>query len=253
MSNGAIRSRRDRCFWLPVRIFFTVVVGIVLFLVVTSFEHLITSERESAALAVAAMRSPAEAMENAEAWLLDEQHPDERIDFSLYRDLLLAALAHQDSEVRNAANQSIARVLHSNLACANDLKKELASMPTQVFIMTSDADASAGRDIAQKLKRREGVIVTQETLDPEKISKTEVLCYDHDADNCKQTAQSVINLLQEEGFEVSGPTQKDPGATLFKKRIEVILAVKMKSETATLSPLQKTKGKASKKKSSKKK
>jgi hypothetical protein len=140
------------------------------------------------------------------------------------------ALSRQDPEVRNAANQSIATVLNSNLAFADDLKKELASMPTQVFVVTSHAGEDRGLDIEQKLKRRETVVVTHETRDPKikEINKTEVFCYDQDA--CKQAAQSVFNLLQEEGFKVNGPTPRDAGTTLFKKRVEVVLADEKKSE-----------------------
>lgn len=221
----AQRPRRSKYFWLPVWIFLAVCAGAgSLVLVVQTMQEQGSAE-ESSALAIAAMRSPTDALEKAEARLLDK-----RIDFSIYRDLLRVALSRQEPEVRNAANQSIARVLNSNLAFADDLKKELASMPTQVFVVTSDAGVGRGKDIEQKLKRRETVVVTRETRDPKikEISKTEVFCYDQDA--CKQTAQSVFNLLKDEGFEVYGPTQRDAGASLFKNWVEVVLADEKKSE-----------------------
>lgn len=219
--------RRSKYFWLPVWIFLTACLGAAL---VGLGAHIIEeqwSAQESSALAIAAMRSPTEALEAAEQLLLEK-----RVDFSLYRDLLKVALSQQDPELRNSANQSITRVLSSNLAFADDLKKVLSSMPTQVFIITSDAGTSVGHDIEQKLKRRETVLVTHETRDPriKEINKTEVFCYDPDGSACKQTAKGLVNLLQEEGFDVIEQPLQAASASAFKNRVEVILADVKKAE-----------------------
>jgi hypothetical protein len=175
------------------------------------------ADADKNALAADSMGNPRFALVEAERELLDD-----RIDFTVYRNLLREALSRADPEVRSAAYQSIHHVLAADRGCSDALKKELASMPTQVFIRTSDQGASAAQDIEQKLKRRDTAVVIQETQSPgAKISKTEVLCYDQRV--CKESGQLVVNLLREEGYDASGPTPKDDESS-YANRVDVQLA-----------------------------
>ncbi len=209
---------RSKNFWTPIWITAVIGAGGIAFSVGQYLTQQQWAEADKNALAVDSMSSPRFALAEAERQLLDE-----RIDFAVYRDLLRGALGRADPEVRSAAYQSIHRVLAAGRGCSDALKKELASMPTQVFIRASDQGASAAQDIEQKLKRRDTAVVIQETQNPSnKISKTEVLCYDQDV--CKQSGQSVVNLLREEGYDASGPTQKDGTESSYTNRIDIQLA-----------------------------
>ena len=211
------KPHRSKSFWTPIWITGIICVGGIAFSVGQYLTQQQWAEADNNALAADSMENPRYALAEAERELLDD-----RIDFPLYRDLLRGALNWADPEVRSAAYQSIHRVLASGRGCANALKKELASMPTQVFIRTSDQDASAAQDVEQKLKRRDTAVVILETQNPgAKISKTEVLCYDQHV--CKESGQSVVNLLHEEGYDASGPTQMD-GAESYANRVDVQLA-----------------------------
>jgi hypothetical protein len=210
------KPRRSKNFWTPIWITAVGCAGVTAFLLGQYLIQQQWDDDSKAAIAVDAMRSPSEALEEAERQLMAD-----RIDFSVYRDLLRAAARRTDSEVRNAAYRSIHAVLASDRGYADLLKKELASWPTQVFIVATRGSASDAEDIEQKLKRRETAMVIQ---DPsvKAISKTQVLC--HDQDVCKQAAPSVINLLHEEGYEVEEPKLGDASTTPLNNWIEIELA-----------------------------
>ncbi len=212
------KPRRSKNFWTPIWITAIIIVGGIAFSVGEYLTQQQWANSEQNALAVNSMNNPRFALAEAERQLLDD-----RIDFAVYRDLLRGALGRADPEVRSAAYQSIHRVLAAGRGCSEALKRELASMPTQVFIRTSDHGGSAAQDIEQKLKRRDTAVVIQETQNPNnKIAKTQVLCYDQDV--CKQSGQAVVNLLQEEGYDASGPTLKDGAESSYVNRIDVQLA-----------------------------
>ena len=218
------KPRRSRNFWTPIWIAAMVSAGGIAFTAGQYLTEQQWADADQNALAVDSMSSPRFALAEAERQLLDD-----RIGFAVYRDLLRGALGRPDPEVRSAAYQSIHRVLAAGRGCSDALKKELASMPTQVFIRATDQGASAAQDIEQKLKRRDTAVVIQEAQNPSsKISKTEVLCYDQDV--CKQSGQSVVNLLREEGYDASGPTQKDGTESSYTNRIDIQLA-EMKAST----------------------
>ena len=228
------RPRRDRSFWAPVWIFIAFCAVFAAYLLGVHVEHGRWLKAENAALAIAAIQSPVDALDKADALLMKET-----IDFPLYSDLVRKALSQQDARVRNAANLSMARVLDSGRAFAGDLKKELAAMPTQVFIVTSEAGASKGLDFEKKLKSRgEKVEVIRETREPNTKApgktRTEVFCFDDDT--CKQTALSVTGILREEGVDFEGPTHEEAGARLFNKQVEINFADEKVSEPNNPAP-----------------
>jgi hypothetical protein len=206
------RACRIIRFWTPVFVFAAVAGGIGLFQYGQLTKEAERSGEDKATLAVTAMRSPSEALEDAERQLMAD-----RIDFPVYRDLVQAALSRRDSEVRNVAYQSIQRVLASGRTSGERLKKWLPSLPTEVFIMTSNKNAA--QDIEEKLKRRDTDVVIQEDGKP--ISKTQVFCYDQDV--CKQTAPSLLSVLREEGYEVDQAKLSD-GTAASANRIDIQLA-----------------------------
>ncbi len=206
------RTRRPKGFWAPVLVFGAVVGGIGCFYFGQNTKEEQRSSEDKTTLAVTAMRSPSEALENAERQLMAD-----RIDLPVYRDLLQAALSRSEYEVRNAAYQSIRRVVASGRAYGEHLKKWLPSLPTEVFITTSDKGAA--QDIEERLKRRDTNVVIQEDGKP--VRKTRVFCYDQDV--CKQTAPSVVNLLREAGYEVEQATLGEASAT-SSNRIDIHLA-----------------------------
>lgn len=210
------KPRRSANFWTPIWITAIGCASVVAFLLGQYVIQQQWGDESKAVLAIEAMRSPSDALEEAERQLLAD-----RIDYSIYRDLLREALSRTDPEVRNAAYRSIHAVLASDRGYADLLKKELAALPTQVFIVATRESASDAQDIEQKLMRRETAMVIQ---DPsvKAIAKTQVLC--HDQDVCKQTAPSVINLLHEEGYEVEEPKLGDASTTPLNNWIEIQLA-----------------------------
>ncbi|MFZ0841079.1 MAG: hypothetical protein WAM77_26750 [Xanthobacteraceae bacterium] len=188
-------------------------------------------KREGADLAVRAMSSPSGLLEEAEKRL-----EDGRIAFSVYSDLLEVALDQQDADVRATAFKTMDKLLASRLAFAGDLQRWLASMPPQVFITTTGG--SHGSDLEKELKFRGMHVIVKNTDRPKEVTKTAVFCYDPDP--CQQTAHSVVDLLQEEGYAVAKPTppengfgvtaQDDDATKLFnKKLIDIVLADEKKS------------------------
>lgn len=211
------KSGRSKHFWTPIWITAIGCAGVGAFLLGQDWMQQQWDDNSRAILAVEAMRSPAEALEDAERQLLAD-----RIDFWVYRDLLRVALSRTDSDVRNAAYRSIHTVLTSDRdGYANLLKSELKSMPAQVFIVATKESAPAAQDIEQKLKMRETAMVIQDPT-VKAIGQTQVLC--HDQDVCKQTAPSVVDLLHEEGYQVDEPKPGDSSATPLNNWIEIELA-----------------------------
>jgi hypothetical protein len=206
------RPRRSIGFWAPVLVFGAVVGGIGSFYYGQLTKEAQRAGEDKTTLAVMAMRSPSEALESAERQLMAD-----RIDFSVYRDLLQAALSRSDYQVRNVAYQSIHRVAVSGRGYGERLKKWLPSLPTEVFITTSDKGAV--QDVEEKLKRRGSNVVIQEDGRP--IRKTQVFCYDQDV--CKQTAPSVVNLLREAGYSVE-QAKLGEGIATSSNRIDIQLA-----------------------------
>ena len=217
---GDKRPRYSKYFWVPIWILLAgcaIAGSFLLGGIVIEQQRLLD---DNADLAVEATHNLSGALIEATERLTEKTK--KHIEFPLYLNLLQEALGGKDSEVRDAAYQSINMVLNSHLALAKDLKGALASMPTQIFIVTSKEGASAGENFEQKLKNRMSAVVIPETRDVE-ISNTEVHCYDSDV--CNQTVPAVINLLKEEGYDVSDvrdPTKPEEGAP-FKNRIEIIL------------------------------
>jgi hypothetical protein len=233
--SGAARPGNSKYFWTPVLVIALGCAGVAL---VELTDYLNQKEQfiqDANDLTVRAMGSRSDALKVAE-----ERLEAGRIGFSLYRNLLKNALSQQDPDEHVAALESMDKLFASGLAFAKDLRKDLASWPTQVLITTTEAGGSVGSNIEKELKIRGIPVVLQKTGDQKGISKTEVFCYEQNA--CKQTAQSVIDVLQEKGYPVAKATtpadgvdsaestQNDDAAKLLKKkRIEIVLANEEKS------------------------
>lgn len=227
--NKPSAPRRNKSFWWPVWITLT---GLVAAALLGWGGHLVEeqwTQSQEAELVVAAMRSPTYAIEDAENRLLEK-----RIDFSLYRDILRVALTRDDPDLRNAAISSMSRVLNSNLAFAKDLKKELDLMPVQVFLVTPGNDRAESLNVEHKLKLGEIASIIHEKRDQtlRRVEKAEVLCFSREV--CKQTGQTIANLLRQEGFEVDSEAPKliDSGPDWLKKRVDVIFPDLKKAEEA---------------------
>ncbi len=227
------RPRTSRHFWLPVWIAVLGCAGAALYMLGGEASNQEWLRKKSADLAVRAMSDPAGALGEAEKSLESGD-----IDFSLYSRLLEVALGQTDANVRASAFRSMDKLLASGRAYANDLRNEVASMPPQVLIATTESRASAASGVERELKMRGMDVFVVKTSDPNGASKTEVRCYD--PDSCRQTAQTVVDVLQESGYAVAKPTPPDNGAApddqgaqLFnKKRIEIALADDRKSATS---------------------
>ena len=233
---GAARPRKSNYFWTPVYAALLACAGVLLFEVSEYQNQQERSIEDANDLAVRAMGNPSEALKVAEQRL-----EAGRIDFPLYRDMLKKALSQQDPDVHVAAFESMDKLLALKLASAKDLRNDLASWPAQVLITTTEAGGSAGTNIEAELKIRGIPVVVQKTGYPKEISKTEVYCYE--PDTCKQTAQSVVDVLQEKGYPIAkpiqpgdgldsvGPAENDNAEKLFQmKRIEIVLADDKKSQ-----------------------
>jgi hypothetical protein len=196
-------------------------------------------------LAVAAMRSPGDALNMAE-----EGVEKDRLDFPVYRGLLTSALSREDGDARGMALKSIANVLAYGGAFSNDLQKWFQSKPPQVFIyVRKDADEAVGQALEEELKQHGMDVIGRGARDPSKITKTEVFCYDEVV--CNQSAQFVVNLLQGQGYKAEGPTkdktynvvvptdvalstQRNEAVMLLNKsRIDVVLAEAKNTQVAS--------------------
>jgi hypothetical protein len=204
--------RRSTLFWAPVFIFAAVAGGVGIFEYGQVTEERERSGADHVMLAVTAVRDPADALQVAERQLVSGT-----IEFGVYRDLLQAALSRSDYQLDNAAYGSIQRVLANGRSSGERLKKWLPSLPTEVFITTSDKDAA--HDIEQKLKRPGTDVVIAAAGKP--FGKTQVSCYDQDV--CKQTAPAVVNLLHEQGYDVD-PVKVSDGSAGLGNRIDIQLA-----------------------------
>ncbi len=226
----AERPRSTKSFWAPVWIISLGCAGVLLF----EFGGYLTQQEwlkaDNADLTVRAMSSPSDALRVAEQRL-----EAGRVDFALYRDLLKKALSQHNPDVSAAAFESMDKLLASNLAFADDLRRDLASWPPQVLITTTEAGGSVGSTIETELKLRGMEVFVRATGDPKALNKTQVFCYEQGA--CTKAAQSVVDVLQEKGYAVAkaappgdgfgadGKTQYDEAAKLYdKKRIEIVLA-----------------------------
>jgi hypothetical protein len=126
----------------------------------------------------------------------------DRLEFSVYRNLLHAALTDQDS--RPAAFNSIRDVLGFGGAFADDLKADLKAMAPQVVMVTTanPAGVSAGDSLGDDLKSIGLSVATRQKLDPAQINASKVSCYSADA--CKD-AKTLVTLLRARGYEVGDP------------------------------------------------
>jgi putative peptidoglycan binding protein len=193
------RTRRPKGFWTPVLVF-TALVGI--FTVFGFGDFLSDQQWESEyrdRLAVAAMRSPGDALNMAE-----EGVEQGRLDFPVYRELLASALSREDGDARGMALKSMASVLAYGGAFSNDLRKWFQSKPPQVFIyVRKDIDESVARTLEEELKQHGMDVVGRGAYEPNNITKTVVFCYEETV--CNQSAQFVVNLLLGRGYEAEGP------------------------------------------------
>jgi hypothetical protein len=126
----------------------------------------------------------------------------DRIEFSVYRNLLHAGLTNQDS--RPAAFDSIRDVLGYGGAFADDLKADLKAMAPQVVMATTtnQAGVSAGDSLGDDLKAIGLAVATRQKLDPRQINESKVSCYSADA--CKD-AKTLVTLLRARGYDVRDP------------------------------------------------
>lgn len=232
--SGAARPGNSKYFWTPVLIAALGCAGVALVQITDYLDQKERSIQDAEDLAVRAMGSRSDALKVAEQRL-----EGGRISFSLYRDLLKSALRQQDPDEQVAAQESMDKLLSSGLAFAKDLRTDLASWPTEVLITATEAGGIAGSNIEKGLKIR-GIPVVLQTSNTKGAGKTAVLCYEQKA--CKQTGQSVLDVLQENGYPVAEATlpkdgfdaaesaQTDDAAKLLKKkRIEIVLADQEKS------------------------
>ena len=162
----------------------------------------------------------------------------DRIEFSVYHNLLHAALTEQAS--RPAAFDSIRDVLAYGGAFAEDLKADLKAMAPQVVMITttSQAGVSAADALGDDLKAIGMAVATRQTLDPGQINGSKVSCYS--ADTCKD-AKSLVTLLRARGYDVGEPDTSsrsednsgDVAATLYRaKVIQVALMDPKQSQSA---------------------
>ena len=236
--SGTARPQNSTSFWMPVLIVALGCAGVALVQITDYLNQNERSMQDASDLTVRAMGSRSDVLRVAE-----ERLEAGRIGFSVYRDLLRAALTQEDPDEQLAAFESMDKLFASGLAFAKDLRKDLASWPAQVLITTTEAGGSVGSNIEKELKLRGMDVIVQKSGDPKGMIKTEVRC--HEQNVCKQNTQAVIDVLQQEGYPVAKatgpgdgddaaePTQNDAAANLFqKKRIEIVLAEEKKSAPA---------------------
>jgi hypothetical protein len=220
---GDKKPRGARNFYAPVWI------TVAVFAVVLSFMlggYMVEDQRshdDSSELALSAMKGPRYTLMEAAQRL-----EDGRIEFPLYRDLLKAALNQPDDSLRPAVIESAAVVLNVKNRFADYLKDEFKPQRPRVVVTTADAAAFAGGNIERDLNRLGWDVRFQKPQDPKQTLKTEVRCYDNEA--CTQTAQSVVYVLQANGYDVGSWVKNkdekfDEATTLFNKSlINVVLA-----------------------------
>ena len=148
----------------------------------------------------------------------------DRIEFSVYRHLLHAALTEQAS--RPAAFDSIRDVLAYRGAFAEDLKADLKAMAPQVVMVTttSQAGLSAADALGDDLKAIGMAVATRQKLERGQINGSKVSCYS--ADTCKD-AKSLVTLLRARGYDVGEPDTSsrsednsgDVAATLYRAKV----------------------------------
>ena len=189
-------------------------------------------------LAVAAMRSPGDALNMAE----DGVEKD-FLRFPVYRDLVASALSREDGDARGMALNSIAKVLAYDDAFSNDLRAWFKSKPPQVFIYArKDIDRSVGQALEQELKQHGMDVVGRGAHEPNSITKTVVYCFEENV--CNQSARLVVSLLQGQGYEAEGPTKTygaPPESTkgheammlVNQSRIDVVLALPQNTQLAS--------------------
>ncbi len=165
----------------------------------------------------------------------------DRIEFSVYRHLLHAALTEQAS--RPAAFDSIRDVLAYGGAFAEDLKADLKAMAPQVVMVTttSQAGLSAADALGDDLKAIGMAVATRQKLEPGQINGSKVSCYS--ADTCKD-AKSLVTLLRARGYQVSeadtsirSEENSDIAASLYgAKVIRVALMDPKQTQSAAATP-----------------
>jgi hypothetical protein len=118
MSNdlGAKRPQYSKYFWAPVYIVLGCCFTFAVFLLGAYTVEEQRSNEYLDRLAVYGIQAPILALSEAEKGVRDNE-----IEFPVYRDLLDAALRRQDADARNAAFQSIAKVLSPGDSFSHDL------------------------------------------------------------------------------------------------------------------------------------
>jgi hypothetical protein len=195
------RLKHPKSFWTPVWICAALGVLVTVFVLGDSLSDQRWESEYKDRLAVAAMRSPGDALNMAE-----EGVKKGRLDFPVYRDLLASALSREDGDARGMALTSMANVLAYGNAFSSELRTWVRSKPPQVFIyVRKDIDESVGRTLEEELKQHGMDVVGRGAHEPNNIAKTVVFCYEETV--CNQSAQFVVNLLRGQGYEAEGPTK----------------------------------------------
>ncbi|TGQ35035.1 peptidoglycan-binding domain-containing protein [Mesorhizobium sp. M00.F.Ca.ET.216.01.1.1] len=195
------RRKYPKHFWTPVWVCIAFVVLASIYELGDYFRDQVWKGEYRDRLAVAAMRSPGDALNMAE----DGVEKD-FIQFPVYRDLLASALSRGDGDARGMALNSIANVLAYGGVFSDDLRTWFHSKPPQVFIYArKDIDQSVGQTLEEELKQHGMDVVGRGAREPDKITKTVVYCYEENV--CNQSARLVVSLLQGQGYEAEGPTQ----------------------------------------------
>jgi hypothetical protein len=168
----------------------------------------------------------------------------DRIEFTVYRNLLRAALAEQSSGARRVAFRSIRDVLQYGGGFADDLRAELQSMAPQIFLITSTnpAGKQAGDSLADELRNAGMAIAGRESLDPAQISESKVACYS--ADTCKD-AKALVPLLRLKGYTLGDADTSsraednsvDKATALYgAKMIRIVLTDPKQTQSAAATP-----------------
>jgi hypothetical protein len=194
------------------------------------------------ALSTLLWRSPASALE----WAAEGVKHD-RIEFSIYRNLLRAALAQQEAGAHEIAFRSIRDVLQYGGSFSEDLKAELKGMAPQVFITTTKSAAGIEAGVALETELRDVgmTVVIREARDPAQTGVSKVSCYS--VETCKDAEKRLVPLLRGRGYELgetdassrSEDSSDDMAAALYgAKVIRVALMDPKLTQTAAMTTIK---------------
>ena len=213
-SQYSVQAIRGKYFWVPFWLAVATGTGIAGYYLGLHAANEAAGEKDVAALAIAAMRSPIDGIQYAENRLLSD-----KIGYEVYRGVIRAGLKKPDIETLEAVFESLTHVIASGDANQRDTQKMIDQMkPIVLLALSEDSEHTAGLNKEFRAFGMDTVIASHK----DESKDNAVICYKDET--CITSAKRVKEILANRGFQVGDVVQITKTTAVYDKRIDVLLA-----------------------------